>query len=141
MTRSNHPVAPASVISAAQTMNAPTASAMENPPARPAVASTAAPGVDQATITGFLRISEGMAEHRPMPRPRAHIQEVICAGVAWNACAAWNTMATELVKPTSTATKPAVKDDRLRSLKKFMGTYAGGASGRFVAGPQKLQYR
>jgi hypothetical protein len=31
-------------------------------------------------------------------------------------------MATELVKPTSTATKPAVKDDRLRSLKKFMGT-------------------
>ncbi len=56
-----------------------------------------------------------------MPRPSAHIQEVICAGVAWKACAAWNTMATELVKPTSTATKPAVKADRLRSLKNCMG--------------------
>src|ERR1700712_1424221 len=30
-------------------------------------------------------------------------------------------MATELVKPTSTATKPAVKADRLRSLKKRIG--------------------
>jgi hypothetical protein len=33
-------------------------------------------------------------------------------------------MATELVKPTSTATKPAVKADRLKSLKKFMGSRA-----------------
>ena len=40
------------------------------------------------------------------------------AGVAPKACAAWNTIATELVKPTSTATKPAVKADRLKSLKK-----------------------
>jgi hypothetical protein len=55
MTRSNQPVTPASVISAAHTMNAPTASAMLKTPARPAVASTAAPGVDQATITGFLQ--------------------------------------------------------------------------------------
>jgi hypothetical protein len=42
------------------------------------VASTAAPGVLQATITGWLAaISEGMAEHSPMPRPSAHIHEVI----------------------------------------------------------------
>jgi hypothetical protein len=33
-----------------------------------------------------------------MPSPSAHIHEVICAGLAPNACAAWNTMATELVK-------------------------------------------
>jgi len=58
-----------------------------------------------------------------MPRPSAHIQEVTCPGVAWKACAAWNTMATELVKPTSTATKPAVKADRLRSLKNCMGRF------------------
>ncbi|MNT85433.1 hypothetical protein D3C72_2256000 [compost metagenome] len=56
-----------------------------------------------------------------MPSPSAHIQDVICAGVAPNACAAWKTMATELVKPTNTATKPAVAADRLRSLKNCMG--------------------
>jgi hypothetical protein len=53
MTFSNQPVTPNSVISAALTMKAATASAIEKPPASPAVASTAAPGVDQATITGF----------------------------------------------------------------------------------------
>ena len=96
------------------------ASAMEKPPAMPAVASTAAPGVLQATMTGCLRMSEGMAEARPMPSPSAHIHEVICAGVAPNACAAWNTMATELVKPTSTATKPAVAAERFTSRRKAM---------------------
>jgi len=83
----------------------------------PAVASTAAPGVLQATITGFLSHSEGKTVHNPMPRPRAHIHEAIISGVACRACAAWKTMATELVNPTSTATKPAVKAERLRSLK------------------------
>ena len=46
-----------------------------------------------------------------------HIHELICAGVAPSAVAAWNTIATELVKPTSTATKPAVNAAALRSLK------------------------
>ena len=41
-----------------------------------------------------------------MPIPSAHIQEEIISGVAPKACAAWNTIATELVKPTSTATNP-----------------------------------
>ena len=117
MARSNQPVTPTSVIKAAHTRKAPTASAMLKLPASPAVASTAAPGVDQATITGLRSHKDGTSEHSPMPSPSAHTQEVICAGVAWNACAAWNTIATELVKPTSTATKPAVNADRLRSLK------------------------
>jgi hypothetical protein len=82
MARSNQRVAPATVISAAQTMKAPTASAMLNPPASPAVASTAAPGVDQATMTGLRSHSDGSKVHRPMPSPSAHIHEVICAGVA-----------------------------------------------------------
>ena len=103
-------------------MKAPIASAMLNPPASPAVASTAAPGVDHATMTGLRSHSDGTSEHRPMPKPSAHIHEVTCAGVAWKACAAWNTMATELVNPTNTATKPAVKADRLRSLKNRMGS-------------------
>ncbi len=110
MTLSNQPVTPNSVISAAQTMK------RHRPPRpwktrwpAPAVASTAAPGVHQATITGFCSHSEGITEHSPMPIPSAHIHEAIISGVATKACAAWKTMATELVKPTSTATKPAVK--------------------------------
>ncbi|EWS65418.1 hypothetical protein Y695_01323 [Hydrogenophaga sp. T4] len=75
----------------------------------------------QATITGCFQSSEGMAEHSPMPRPSAHIQEVMSSGVAPKACAAWKTMATELVKPTSTATKPAVAAERFRSRKKDIG--------------------
>ena len=50
-----------------------------------------------------------------MPRPSAQIQDVACAGVAPKAAAAWKTMTTELVKPTSTATKPATSDDGEKS--------------------------
>ena len=124
ITRSNQPVAPTMTMRTALMRNAPTASAMVKPPAMPAVASTAAPGVLQAIITGWRSTSEGTAEHSPMPSPSAHIQEVICAGVAPKACAAWNTMATELVKPTSTATKPAVAAERLRSLKNGIGRFS-----------------
>ena len=38
------------------------ASPIVKPPAKPAVASTAAPGVDQATMTGWRRINEGTSE-------------------------------------------------------------------------------
>ena len=69
-------------------MKAPTASPMEKPPASPAEASTAAPGVDQATMTGWRSSSEGTSEHSPMPKPKAHIHEVMWAGVAPKACAA-----------------------------------------------------
>ena len=86
----------------------------------PALASTAAPGVLQAIITGFFSHSDGKAVVSPMPRPSAHIQDVVCSGVAPKACAAWKTSATELVKPTNTATKPATAADRLRSRKKLM---------------------
>ncbi len=88
MIRSNQPVMPHSVIIAAHTMNAPTASAMPKAPFAPAVASTAAPGVLQATITGLRSHSEGSNDPRPMPSPRAHIHELICAGVAPRASAA-----------------------------------------------------
>ena len=71
----------------------------------------------QAIITGFFHHSEGSIDARPMPMPSAHIHDAIIAGVAPKACAAWNTIATELVKPTSAATKPAVAAERLRSLK------------------------
>ena len=79
---SNQPVTPTKVISAAQTMKAPTASAMSKWPASPAVASTAAPGVLQATITGLRHHSEGSSEHKPIPQPSAHIQLLSWPGVA-----------------------------------------------------------
>ncbi len=101
-------------------MKAPTACGNVKPPDDAAVASTAAPGVLQATITGFRSHSDGKAEHSPMPRPSAHIQELICAGVAPSAVAAWNTMATELVNPTSTATNPAVAAETETSRTKDM---------------------
>jgi hypothetical protein len=109
ITRANQPVAPASVISSAQTMKAPTASAIGTP--APAVTSNAAPGVLQAVSTGmrYFRLRPRLV--RPMPRPSAQIHEAVCAGVAPRAAAAWKTMTTELVKPTSTATKPATRAD------------------------------
>ena len=86
ITRSNQPVTPHNKISPAQTMNAPVAWPRSNP--SPALASTAAPGVLQAIITGWRRISEGMALVSPMPRPSAHIQELITSCDAPKACAA-----------------------------------------------------
>ena len=91
-------------------------------------------------MTGLRSHSDGTSEHRPMPRPSAHIHEVICAGVAWKACAAWNTMATELVNPTNTATKPAVKADRLRSLK-IAWAVSGDSCMRQGCPAQRLQAR
>ena len=44
--------------------------------------------LDHATMTGLRSHNDGTSEHSPIPSPSAHIQEVICAGVAWNACAA-----------------------------------------------------
>ena len=88
MSFSNQPLRPNSAIRAALTMKAPTASAIEKPPVTPAAAKTAAPGVDQATMTGLRKMSDGTAQHKPIPQPSAHIQELICAGVAPKACAA-----------------------------------------------------
>ena len=42
------------------------------------------------------------------PTPSESIHDPICAGVAPTAAAAWKTMTAELVKPTRTATNPAV---------------------------------
>ncbi len=79
------------------------------------MASSAAPGVDHAVSTGwrYHRLSPALVS--PMPRPRAQIHELVCAGVAPSAAAAWKTMTTELVKPTSTATKPATAADSEKS--------------------------
>ena len=43
--------------------------------------------------------------------PSDQTQDETCAGVAPKLCAAWNTIAMELVRPTSTVTKPAMSAD------------------------------
>ena len=48
--------------------------------------------------------------------PSAHIHEAVCAGVASSVCAAWNTIAAVLAKPTSTVTKPATRAETEKSL-------------------------
>ena len=96
-------------ISSAETRKPATASPIDTPAAL--VARTAAPGVDQAVTTGIFQRSDRAMQVAPMPMPRAHIQEAVCAGVASNACAAWNTIAAVLAKPTSTVTKPAAMEE------------------------------
>ena len=104
ITRSNSRVTPANTINTPQATKAPMASPIATPLV-PAI--SAAPGVDQAVSTGSRYRHERPIVVSPMPRPRAQIHDVACAGVAPRACAAANTITTELVKPTSTATKPA----------------------------------
>ncbi len=101
---SNQPVRPLTRISAPQSRKAPTASGSVSPCV---AAINAAPGVDHATLTGSRVHNDSPRLVMPMPRPSAQIHEVVCCALAPTAWAAWNTMATELVKPTSTATKPA----------------------------------
>ena len=115
ITRANRPVMPDSAMSRPQATKAPIASGSVTPVAAAPVASTAAPGVDHAVSTGCRQRSDKTMLVSPMPRHRAHSQEVVCAGVAPSADAAWNTSATELVKPTSAATKPATIAERERS--------------------------
>ena len=45
-------------------------------------------------------------EVSPAPKQTAKIQELVCSGVAPAACAAWNKIATELTKPTTTEIAP-----------------------------------
>ena len=56
-----------------------------------------------------------------MPRPSAHIHELISSGDAPSDCAAWNTITAELAKPTRTVTKPAAMADRDRSFSRWRG--------------------
>jgi hypothetical protein len=111
------------MMSKALTMKAPVASGTVTPCV---TANTAAPGVDQAVNTGcrYQRLNTKLVP--PMPKPRAHIQDAVCASLAPKACAAAKTMTAELVNPTSTATKPATTVDRDASLSHFfnMGVFS-----------------
>ena len=100
----NHPVTPHSTMSAELAMKMPIDWEMPTP--LRLVASSAAPGVDQAVSTGARQMSDSVTQVTPMPMPRAHIHEASWAASAPAALAAWKMMATELVYPTSTAMNP-----------------------------------
>ncbi len=42
----------------------------------------ARPAVDQEVATGYLNFQERMSPDKPIPRPKAQNQEVICSGEA-----------------------------------------------------------
>ncbi len=94
--------------------------------------SSAAPGVDHAVSTGWRYQSDRPMLVTPMPMPSAHSHDVICAGDAPSACAPWKMMATELVKPTSTAMKPATMAERETSLNMAARVPDRGRPARFV---------
>ncbi len=131
ITRSKPRVTPAITINAPQTTKAPTASPIATPLLP---ASRAAPGVDHAVSTGCRVASDRPIDVTPMPRPSAHIHDVACAGVAPSACAAAKTMTTELVKPTSTATKPATTAASDTSVKNFLTRRVSPCTWRLAGG-------
>ena len=90
-----------------QTMNAPTAEA--NPPCgAAAAASSAAPGVDHAMVTGIFRRQLNSTHPRPIVRQSAMSPEAACACDAPTARSPVSTTANEEVKPTSPQTMPAM---------------------------------
>ena len=92
--RAKSPVMPQSKISALAKMNTPMVSASVTPCRL--VASSAAPGVDQAVSTGALYHQESTSVLTPIPIPSAVIQPAICCALAPAAAAACQMMAAEL---------------------------------------------
>jgi hypothetical protein len=73
MMRSNQPLKPLTVIRTAEKIKAPIASSRPTPCSE--VASSAAPGVDQAVMIGIRCRQERPIVVRPMPMPSAIIHE------------------------------------------------------------------
>ena len=116
MNRSKGPENPTNAISTPLMTKAPTASESVKSPGA-TVARIAAPGAENATITGMRNFSEGTMVRIAIPRQRANTHEAICLSLAPTALAASKTITMPLVKPTSEATNPAVIVDSEKSLK------------------------
>src|SRR6478735_7501460 len=104
--RSSGRTRPHSASNSPQTTKAPTAEA--NPPeGTVAAASSAAPGVDQAMVTGIRRRHEKSTQPSPIVTQSTSRPEAACSGSAPTARSPVSTTANELVKPTSPQTTPA----------------------------------
>ncbi len=102
---------PASTSSAPLTRNAPTATG--KPPCGTAeAASSAAPGVDQATLIGIRRHRLSTIPQSPMAMERAMRPEAASAGPAPMARRPCRTTAKEEAKPTKPDSSPAARAGR-----------------------------
>lgn len=96
---------PATIINAAQTTKPPTAA--WNPPAiAPELASSAAPGVDQAMLTGNRVVRLSTMAQSPIEIDSTVNPEAACPGVAPTACNPCSTTAKELANPTKAVRQP-----------------------------------
>lgn len=105
---------PVSMISTATTAKAPTA-ALQPPSTTPVVASSAAPGVDQATVIGSRVRRDSTIEASP-----------IVIETASRPLPAWAASAPTAVNPVSTTTKELVKATRAETTPAEIGRIIGG---------------
>ncbi|MCY1241060.1 hypothetical protein D9M72_539430 [compost metagenome] len=96
---------PATTTSSPQTRKAPTA-ALKPPSTTPALASSAAPGVDQAMLTGSRVMALMTIAQTPMEIDNAISPEAACASLAPTPVRPCNTTAKELAKPTKAISRP-----------------------------------
>jgi hypothetical protein len=129
---------PASTISSAVTMKAPTAAA-KPPSTAPAVNSSAAPGVDQAIEIGMRLFRLSAMASTPMAIDSAVRPEAACSGVAPTPARPRSTTGNELAKPTKAASMPVNRvcgenDMRRQTMTRLTGSAlwygAGGAVDR-----------
>jgi hypothetical protein len=115
MSRPSRGHTPVRTMSAATTRKAPTA-AGQPPRTTPVLASSAAPGVDQATVRGMRWRRESQIIAAPCTTHSASSPEAACAGEAPTPRSPATTTADELVKPTSALRTPAVTGWPIRSI-------------------------
>ena len=106
MSRPSRGHRPVITISPPATPNAPTA-AGQPPRTTPVLASTAAPGVDQARVSGIRCRRTSQRMPTPWVAQTASRPEAACAGVAPTPRRPASTTANELVNPTSAVKMPA----------------------------------
>ena len=106
MSRSKRRETPASTVSPPETTKAPSAAGY--PPCTcPAPISTAAPGVDQAMLSGIRDRQDSTMPSTPMPMLSVASPDADSARSAPIACSPASTTENEPTKPTSAATSPA----------------------------------
>ena len=108
-------------------MNAPTAASKPSSEAPEAI-SSAAPGVDQATLIGMRRVAASQMPDRPIAIDSVIRPEVACVSLAPAARRPARTMAKELAKPTIATSRPIATADGEMSARRGRGDSSGGAT-------------
>lgn len=136
-------ISPVRLMSTPVTRNAPTA-AGQPPSTVPAPTSSAAPGVDQASVTGTFECQDSQSTPMPKRMVSASRPDAAWAGLAPTARSPARTTAKEDVKPTSAVTMPAMIgwERRREAVGSAPGSTAAeglGISGRLPAGARMAE--